>query len=266
MVFCGSLPLFPVRTGYSTTDPNSLPLVHLSSVFLLHEKTNPDGWSKLQNKREKETGAVRKMAANKDNQWLMMTEHYTPELQDKIAETIHKGGYVYFDDNELIHVWNDIMELEERELTLMLAGFTGLTNEELETNGTLYFPIAKDEILSMLSEAFINELQGYGMDESFMFTIGYKDGTVKTYSHGDCDFTPKRPLTNYQYGRTQDRIIRSSLHLREITFIIMSDGYQEPTYFATKNGLLALKKYGDFEEWHNGRGERRRDYIQDDWI
>ena len=196
----------------------------------------------------------------------MMTEHYTPELQDKIAETIHKGGYVYFDDMELIHVWNDVMELEERELTLMLAGFTGLTNEELETNGTLYFPIAKDEILSMLSEALINELQGYGMDESFMFTIGYKDGTVKTYSHGDCDFTPKRPLTNYQYGRTQDRIIRSSLHLREITFIIMSDGYQEPTYFATKNGLPALKKYGGFEEWHNGRGERRRDYIQDDWI
>ena len=44
-----------LKTGHSTKDPNSLPLVHLSSVFLLHEKTNPDGWSKLQNKREKES-------------------------------------------------------------------------------------------------------------------------------------------------------------------------------------------------------------------
>ncbi len=196
----------------------------------------------------------------------MPDEYYTPEQQEKIAVAIAKGGYVSLDDKELVHVWYDIMDLEQREQTLMIAGFTGLTNEELETNGTIYFPIAKDEILSMLSEALINELQGYGMDESFMFTIGYHDGTVKTYSHGDCDFTPKRPLTNYQYGRTQDRIIRSSLHLREITFIIMSDGYQEPTYFATRNGLPALKRYGGFEEWHNGRGEGRRDYIQDDWI
>ena len=31
----------------------------------------------------------------------MITEYYTPEQQYKIAEIIHKGGYVYFDDNEL---------------------------------------------------------------------------------------------------------------------------------------------------------------------
>ena len=193
-------------------------------------------------------------------------EYYTPEQQDKIAEIIHKGGYVSLDENKLIHVWYDIMDLEQRELTLMLAGFNGLTNEELETNGTLYFPVAKVEILSLLCEALINELQGYGMDDSYVFTIGYKDGTVKTYSHDDCDFIPKRPLTIYQYGRTQDGIIRSSLHLRDIAFIIMSDGYEEPIYFATKEGLPALKRYGGFEEWHNGVGERRRDYIQDDWI
>ena len=196
----------------------------------------------------------------------MTTELFTPEQQDKIAEIIHKGGYVSLDDKELIHVWYDMMDLEQRELTLMLAGFNGLTNEELETNGTLYFPVAKDEILSILCEALINELLGYGMDDSYMFSIGYKDGTVKTYSHDDCDFTPKRPLTICQYGRTQDRIIRSSLHLRDIAFIIMSDGYEEPVYFATKEGLHALKRYSGFEEWHNGVGERQRDYIQYDWI
>ena len=83
----------------------------------------------------------------------MITEHYTQEQQDKIAEIIHKGGYVSLDDKELIHVWYDMMDLEQRELTLMLAGFNGLTNEELETNGILYFPVAKGEILSMLCEA-----------------------------------------------------------------------------------------------------------------
>ena len=196
----------------------------------------------------------------------MIAEYYTPEQQYKIAEIIHKGKFVYFDDKKLIHVWNEVMDLEHRELTLMMAGFTGLTNEELETNGTLYFPITKEDVLSLLSEALLNEFLGYGMDDSYMFTIGYKDGTIKTYSHGDCDFTPKRPLTNYQYGRTQEKIIRSSLHLRDIAFIVMSDGYEEPVYYTTKEGLTALKKYGDFEEWHDGRGEKQRDYIQNDWI
>lgn len=196
----------------------------------------------------------------------MDTEYYTPEQQDAIAEIIHKGGYVCLDDKELYHVWSEIMDLEQREITLMLAGFTGLTNEELEINGTLYFPVTKDRILVELCEALRNELQGYGMIDGTMFTIGYKNGTIKTYSHDDCDFTPKHPLTNNQYGSTQERIIRSSLQLREITFIIMSDGFQEPTYYATKSGLPALKKYGGFEEWHNGRGEKQRDYIQDDWI
>ncbi len=193
-------------------------------------------------------------------------EYYSPEQQDKLAEIIHKGGYVTFESPELAHVWCDLMDLNQRELTLMMAGFTGLTNEELETNGTLYFPVAKEEILPWLIEALVNELQYYGMMDDLMFTIGYKDGTVRTYSHGDCDFTPKRPLTTNQYGRTQDRIIRSSLDIRNIAYIIMTDGYQEPIYHATKEGLSALKEYGGFEEWRDGRGEKQRDYIQDDWI
>ena len=196
----------------------------------------------------------------------MPYEYYTPEQQDKIAEAIAKGGYVSLDDKELIHVWYDIMDLEQREQTLMLAGFTGLTNEELETHATLYFPVPKKDLLDLLVECLRNELAYYGMDETTMFTIGYRDGTTKTYSHNDCDFTPKRPLTNNQYGSTQEKIIRSSLHLRDIDFIIMSDGYEEPVYYVTKEGMPALKRYGGFEEWHDGRGERQRDYIQDDWI
>ena len=195
-----------------------------------------------------------------------MTDYYTTEQQDKLAEIIGKGGYVTIDDSELVQVWQDVMDVDQRELTLMLAGFTGLTNEELETTGTLYFPMSKKDILDLLVEALRNEMDGYGMDDSLMFTIGYKDGSVKTFSHDYCDFSPIRPLTDNQYVSTQEKIIRSSLNLKDLSFIIMTDGYQEPTYFATKRGLSALKNYGGFEEWHNGRGEKQRDYIQDDWI
>ena len=190
---------------------------------------------------------------------------YTPEQQEELVRIIAKGGFVSF-EMEQYQVWQDLMNLEERELTLMMAGFTGLTNEELETFGSIYIPVGKEEILSILVEALSNELQGYGMDDSTMFTIGYKDGNIVNYSHIDCDFTPKRPLTNNQSGSTQDKIIRSSLNIRDIAFLIMTDGYEEPIYFATKDGMAALKRFGGFEEWHNGRGEHQRDYIQDDWI
>ena len=196
----------------------------------------------------------------------MITEYYTPEQQDKIAEIIHKGGYVTFEDNELVHVWNDVMDLEQRELTLMMAGFTGLTNEELETNGTLYFPVPKKDILDMLIEALNNEEAGYGMDETTMFTVGYRDGDIQVFQHGFCDLKTVRPLTDRQSGRTRDKIISISLKVQQIAFLIMTDGYEEPVYFATRQGLPALKKYGGFEEWHNGVGEKQRDYIQDDWV
>lgn len=195
----------------------------------------------------------------------MLLEYCTPEQQDRLAKIINKGGFVSMEAEES-HIWSDVMDLNQRELTLMMAGFTGLTNEELETNGTLYFPVSKKEMLDLLIEALRNELQGYGMDDSTMFTIGYKDGTVKTYSHDDCDFIPKQPLTDNQSCSTQEKIIRSALQTRNITFIIMSDGYEEPVFFVTKEGVPSLKQYGDFEEWYKGVGERQRDYIQDDWI
>ena len=197
----------------------------------------------------------------------METEFYTPEQQEQLAQIIHKGGFVDFgQDKDLVHVWQDLMDLEERELTLMHAGFTGLTNEELESNATLYFPVEKKDILDMLFEAIDNEEAGYGMDDSTMFIVGYRDGDIKTFQHNDCDFKTVRPLTNNQSWSTHSKIISTSLKVQQIVFLMMSDGYEEPVYFATRQGLPMLKKYGGFEEWHNGRGEKRRDYIQDDWI
>lgn len=196
----------------------------------------------------------------------MSTEqYYATKQQEELVRTIEKGGFVSF-EMEQYQVWQDLMGVEDRELTLMMAGFTGLTNEELETFGSMYFPVAKEDILSILVEALSNELQGYGMDDSTMFTIGYKDGTIVNYSHLDCDFTPKRTLTNNQSCSTQDKIIRSSLNTRDIAFLIMTDGYEEPVYYSTKDGMEALKRYGGFERWYKGRGEQPRDYLQDDWI
>ena len=64
----------------------------------------------------------------------MNTEkNYTAEQQEELVRIIAKGGFVSF-EMEQYQVWQDLMNLEERELTLMMAGFTGLTNEELETD------------------------------------------------------------------------------------------------------------------------------------
>ena len=56
---------------------------------------------------------------------------------------------------------------------------------------------------------------------------------------------------------------------RKVEAIIRSDGYNQPTYYISKgsttDGETAMRKYG-FELWKNGRGDKKRDYIQDDWI
>ena len=60
-------------------------------------------------------------------------KNYTAEQQEELVRIIAKGGFVSF-EMEQYQVWQDLMNLEERELTLMMAGFIGLTNEELETD------------------------------------------------------------------------------------------------------------------------------------
>ena len=82
-------------------------------------------------------------------------DFYTPKQQKQLAEAIAKGGFVSF-DRELSLVWQYLMGLKERELTLMMAGFIGLINEELESFASIYFPVAKEDILSILVEALVN--------------------------------------------------------------------------------------------------------------
>lgn len=191
-----------------------------------------------------------------------------PAQMDRLAEIISKGGYVQIDDRELADVWIDDMTLDEKELTLMLAGFTGMINEELEENGTMYFPLPKKELVGLFVDQLVNQLDGNGMEESTMFTIGYKDGTVKYLAELDDDFSDSVRFTDKISYSGLHRKAKEAIGLSNVTFIIKSDGYDEPNYWVADDEMAKeqLRKYGGFEYWKKGRGEKRRSYIQDDWI
>lgn len=210
----------------------------------------------------KNSGNTRRSTPSSSSPSNSPERYMTPTRMDAIADKIAKGGYVSIDDE----AWVDEMTLDERELTLMLAGFTGLTNEELDENGTFYVPLDKDRLVEEFQEALSNEVAYNGMDENTFFTIGYKDGSRKYLSHDENDFDDAK-ITYTQSPSTQWSKAKSALKLRDVAYILRSDGYQEPNYWANgKDGLNLLKQYGGFEEWKKGRGERRRQYIQDDWI
>ena len=213
----------------------------------------------------KASGGTRNVQNQTQNPPSIQPERYmTPERMDAIAEVISKGGTISFDRADA-DAWSD-MTLDERELTLMLAGFSGLTNEELEDTGTIYSPIAKSQLVEEFQDALANELGFHGMDDSTVFTIGYKDGTRKYLSSMDNDFEDAG-ITPSQGSRTQWAKAKSALRLRDVAYIIRTNGYDEPNYYANgEQGMQLLKSYGGFEQWKKGRGEKNRQYIQDDWI
>ena len=184
----------------------------------------------------------------------------TPRNYDKewndMVNAIYTGGDLDMD------VWDE-MSSSQRELALMEGGFTGLISDEFD-QGMLYYEDKKSQFVSSLAEALSNELAN-GMDETTVFTIGYKNGQVKRISHGDNE-VGDMGVTNRQSFSTQKEKVQSALSDRKINFIIKTDGYSQPTYYVTRDGMNDLKQYGGFEQWKKGRGEKRRDYVQDDWI
>lgn len=179
---------------------------------------------------------------------------YSLEEENRILNSISNGGWV-----ELPPSFSELNG-EQRELLLMMSGFSGLTEED---NASLYFPIEKKEFVSMLTEDLGNISSGYKIDDSVSWAIGYKDGTTKYLSEMDNDFDGIKLTSNQSFSKQKSIVSKA---LKDAAFILRSDGYSEPTYRTSKGGLTMLKKYGGFEEWKNGRGEKRRDYIQDDWI
>lgn len=155
--------------------------------------------------------------------------------------------------------WNDL-DVASRELALMEAGFTGIADEGAEN---ILFEVSKDDMLGWLADRIVSNAEGYtNSDESF--TIGYKDGSRKEVNA----ITEEIAIT--YGGRTSSRTrydqAYRAMDRRNISFVILEDGARGTYYANGSDGLKMLKRYSGFEKWTNGRGEKRRDYIQDDWI
>lgn len=176
-----------------------------------------------------------------------------PAMQDSIAQLINKGGYTEF-SREQAEAWED-MTLDEKLATLQQGGFTGLVDaDELDNIGTLYLPIDKQQLVNEFQEALANEMGFNGMDDSITFTVGYKDGTRKYLSYMENDFDDAG-ITRATASRASWAKAKSALHLRDVAYIIRSDGYAEPNYWVAKDAASQqlLKDYGGFQQWERGR-------------
>lgn len=180
------------------------------------------------------------------------------ELQDKVVGEIAKGEIPDYD------IWSD-MSYEEKELALQMAGFTGLASSDGIENGDLYIAQAREDLVSGLAENLSNMDSGYGVIDDKTYTFGYKDGTLKEVSELTNDF--EGVVKDGQSFATQRNKVNSLIGDRNLLFVTETSGNNQPRYYVkNREGMKALKKYGDFEEWKGGRGEKKRDYIQDDWI
>lgn len=192
----------------------------------------------------------------------------TPARMDEVADFIASAGergFLSF-ERDMYEDWQN-MTTDEKDLTLMLAGFTGMINDEYEEFGTIYTPTDKKGLISEIEEALDNEWTGQGMEESTVFTIGYKDGSTKRISLAENDFEPKQRITPNTSSREIWRRARAAIGLSNVAYIVRTNGYDEPNYWvANEDGKAQMKEYFGFEEWKKGRGEKRRSYIQDDWI
>lgn len=180
------------------------------------------------------------------------------ELQDRVVSQIAKGEIPDYD------IWSD-MSYDEKELALELAGFTGLASEDDIDNGDLYIAESRADFVSTLADDLSNIAGGYGIMDDRYYTFGYKDGSQKEINEYTNDF---EGVVKEGSSFTADKNkVNALLGDRNLLFVTRTSGSDQPKYFVkNKEGMKALKKYGNFEEWKNGRGEKRRDYIQDDWI
>ena len=153
--------------------------------------------------------------------------------------------------------WEDI-DPESRELALMESGFTGLANEGAED---IMSETSKDQMESLLVDTLINQWTGYDVDPDIMITIGYKDGRRLTNE----EIEPVKKVTANQSFATQRKIFRQTALGKNVDFAVIS-GPWGTNYWVSGTGIEPLKEYTGYERWKKGRGEKRRDYIQDDWI
>lgn len=186
------------------------------------------------------------------------------KVEDYISESQYKSLVDAIAKNDIPNndLWEQLSK-EQQELALMEAGFSGAITDDLE-NGTVYIEEKKDDLVSSFQEDLVNEMQGYGMDDSTSWTILYKDGSKKYLSHDmENDFDTVH-ITKDMYKQAYNNA-KSALQISKVAAIIKSDGYDQPRYYVAKGGEKQMHDYG-FEFWKKGRGEKKRNYIQDDWI
>lgn len=192
----------------------------------------------------------------------VQSEGFSESSYQHILDTISEDGEW---TNADMALWES-MTNDQRYLALMESGFTGLTADDDIDIGNLYYAQDKKSLITILAEQMANEATGYGAAEDLYFTIGYKDGSYKDYGGNGNDYDLSK-ITNNQSWKTQQEVVNSIIKTGQISFILYSDAWSQPRYYAkNKAGLDQLKKYGGFEEWKKGRGEKKRDYIQDDWV
>lgn len=183
------------------------------------------------------------------------------ERYEKLLGYIQNGRDV--DDIGVIDDW-DAMRDDERELALMQGGFTGILPDNGLENFELMYPGDKKELVARLAEDISNSQDGRSMAD-VSWTVGLKGGRTVYLMDGE-DTLGSLGVTSNQSFKTQKAKVASALADTKIDFIIRQDGFDQPRYYATRTGLKVIKEYTGGEVWRNGRGEKRRDYIQDDWI
>ena len=154
--------------------------------------------------------------------------------------------------------WDDI-DPDHRELALMESGFSGLASEGAED---IIFEVDKNHILDYVSDVLLNSWESKNFDDSFdtSITIGHKDG--KTYTNDEIE--PVRKVTRNQSYSTQKGILKQTAVGRNVSFVLVQGGWGS-AYWSAK-GDSHINQYTGYEKWKNGRGTKRRDYLQDDWI
>lgn len=203
----------------------------------------------------KGSGGTRlKSPSERKQDWLSESEY------SQIVDNIAKGESLDFDK------WQ-ILNEDQQALALMEAGFTGAVDDI--NSGMLYYPDTKKNMVELFVDDLVNEMSGTGMDDSTTYSILYNDGTRKYLSNDDpSDFVSNNKIRS-GFTKKIYSDAKNALKISKVEAIIRSDGYNQPTYYISKgnttDGETAMRKYG-FELWKNGRGDKKRDYIQDDWV
>lgn len=160
--------------------------------------------------------------------------------------------------NEYPMGWQDI-DPDHRELALMEAGFNGLADDGAED---IIAEISKDSMRSYIQDTLLNQWTDWEVDNDIMITVGYKDGRNLVNE----EIQPAKPLTNRQSYSTQRKILDQTVFGRNVDFVMVSGPWGSEYWAQGQSGADRIKAYTGYEKWTNGRGTKRRDYIQDDWI